>query len=268
MSVKSLLNNKNFKSIINEISDVAGYLWNKNWAEANAGNISVILESRLYLLNKKLFSEKIPLQKSYNYLANELLLITSSGSRMRDIRKNPLDYLCLIIIDSKGTSYKLYNLSGNVLQPTSEIKTHLEIQNQLRKNKSKCKVVLHTHPSEIIALTCITKYKSEKSFNNLIKTIHPEILFSFPEGVAYLKYLLTGSMKLARNTAVKFDKYKLCIWEMHGVVSIGKNLSEAFDYIDIIAKTAKLYFLCKSSNQKFEGLKKSQIDELKNAIKK
>ena len=268
MAVNPIHKNINFRKILKEVSGIAGLLWEKNWAESNAGNISYRLENDLKHISDKFITDEIKLKKSYKNLAGKSVVITCAGSRMRDIKKMPQNYLCLLSFSSKGKSYKIIKLSDLKLYPTSELSPHLEIHNTLTKINPEFKSVLHTHPSEIIAVSNIKKFNNEIALNNLLKSLHPEISFAFPEGIGLIKYILSGSKKLSEVTAKKFIKYNFCVWEKHGCISAGKTLADAFDKVDVIVKSLKIFFLCRDAGYNFEGLNKNQIKELDNYISK
>lgn len=261
--------NKTFNPLLKEIKQVSHLLRLNGLAEAKSGNFSLNIsemcksinitfsESELYFLNKK-----------YRHLANQFILISSSGSRMRDIEVNPESYLNLLYINSTGNEYYNILLDNNRKIPSSELFTHLEVQNLLSKINAKEKAILHTHPAEVIALTHLKNFNSEKKINKMLNAIQPEVAILFPEGIGYVPYRLTGSEKLAVETKEKFDKHKIVIWEKHGCLTIGKDFNEAFDHTEILIKTLKIFILCLSTGNKPEGLNVKQIKELRKLNKK
>jgi len=52
------------------------------------------------------------------------------------------------------------------------------------------------------------------------------------------------------------------------VFAIGESVLDTFDTIDIIAKSAKIYFMCKNAGFEPEGLSIEQLNELKELVKK
>ncbi len=89
----------------------------------------------------------------------------------------------------------------------------------------------------------------------------------FPEGIGYLDYYIPGSEEIATKTLELAKKYRLIVWEMHGVICSGKTISECFDLIDIANKTAKLWGL--TFERSFgKGMKKKRIKELKEHYQK
>ncbi len=56
--MKSILDNRpELAKEVNKVAEVAGYLWQKGWAERNGGNITVnILERLLFLLQRNQYA--------------------------------------------------------------------------------------------------------------------------------------------------------------------------------------------------------------------
>jgi rhamnulose-1-phosphate aldolase len=259
-----------FSKLLDDIKRISGLVRNKGWSESNAGNISVNITD--LLINSRIPMPEInsvKLNKSYKHLGSCYILITSSGSRMRDISENPIPGLCILYIKDSGSAYYNIPIDRNKVKiPSSELFTHLEIQNRLTEKKAAEKVVLHTHPDEIIALTHIKQFRTEKKINKLISVIQPEVPAILPEGTGFVPYIIAGSEKLAKETSKKFKKHKIVIWEKHGCISIGKDINDAFDKTEIVNKSIKIFFLCYSSGNKPEGLNVYQVKELNKLNKK
>jgi rhamnulose-1-phosphate aldolase len=170
---------------------------------------------------------------------------------MRDIAKNPYEYILLLFIPLNGQEYRYLSISKEGIfsisrfTPTSELFTHLAYHNLLNKTGSKNKAVLHAHVTELIALTHIKAFTNETKLNKLLQSMHPEIKMFIPEGVGLVPLMEPGTEKIANATIKSAGKHRLIIWEKHGCFAAGENLSDAFDLIDIIAKAAKIYFLSK-----------------------
>jgi rhamnulose-1-phosphate aldolase len=239
----------NLKDCFNEISDIAFCLWQKGWAEASAGNISINI-TETYELNASVL-EKFPLiklNKSYPFLKNNYLIITASGSRMVDIAYGSGKYLMILYITEKANEYRISGFSpdGKLIKPeykpTSELATHLAIHNLIREKGLKEKALLHTHCTELIALTHLKKFGNKKILNKTLFEMHPEVKLFIPAGAGLVNYMDSGTEKIASLTLKEFEKNKIVIWAKHGCLATGKTLTEAFDYIDIVSKAAKIYF--------------------------
>jgi rhamnulose-1-phosphate aldolase len=249
--------NARFKMHFREISEIAHYLWERGWAERNAGNFSINLTGEVQFdLNRIAVLPVYSFKKTFHNLKNNFILVSASGSRMREISKESLKYCLILLISKTGNEYRYFNLSGDGkilspdLQPTSEIQTHIAYQNLLREINSDDKAVLHSHPTEIIALTHLKKYTGEKKLNKLLFKMHPEIKMFIPEGVGLVSLITPGTKEIAEATLESAKTHKVVIWEKHGCFSSGKSLSDAFDLTDIVSKCAKIFFLTKSGKQK------------------
>ncbi len=125
------------------------------------------------------------------------------------------------------------------------------------------KVVLHTHPAELIVLTHLPEYKDEAALNRVLWCIHPEVKFNLPKGVGFVPYALPGSEALAQATVECFRQgYSVVLWEMHGCVARAETPMDAFDLIDIATKAASLVLTCRSVGHIPTGLDKERLDEL------
>jgi len=235
-----------FDRHLESVSRVAGYLWQRGWAEMGAGNISLDI-SDITISDERLFKCPFDLHnpKDNSLPDGKQILVTLSGSRMRDVASNPLENLCLLRFTGTSRQSELLFLSKDkkIALPTSELPAHLAIHRLLTEKKTDRKCVLHTHCTELIALTHIPEYTNEKNLNALFESLHPEVSEYIPELVGYIDYIPPGTKEIAKQTARKLKNHRVVIWEKHGVIATGDDLDEAFDLIDVLAKAAKIYFL-------------------------
>lgn len=251
------------------IGKVAGYVWKKGWAERNAGNISFNVTDLLSNeeVNNFKKSSLYDLEQTLSALAGKVFLITTTGSRMREVKKNPQSQICLMQLDDTGSSYRI--LFPDVLtsesKPTSEMPSHLVIHDFLVREQRPERAVLHTHLTETIMLTHHPDFKNEEVLNNLLWSIQPETSLFIPEGVGFVPFRLPGSYDIAKATIEKLVKHKAIIWEKHGCVVVDKNLEEAFDIMDMISKTIDIYLKCRMAGFEPEGLSKDQIKAIRNS---
>lgn len=258
-------------SILDEMLEVSGYLWERGWAERNAGNLSVdVTEHISENDHKERSGAPIPLECAYPVLANRYFLVTGSGRRFRDMPKDAPSNACILRMTETGAGYHLIwgGKSGPNFRPTSEFPTHLRLHELLRENDAVERVILHTHPGELIALTHLPEYRDPGSLNRVLWCIHPEVKVNLPRGVGFVPYALPGSEALAQATATCFRQgYSVVLWEMHGCVARAKEPMEAFDLVDIASKAASLALMCRSVGHTPTGLSKEQIDELVQAFR-
>ncbi len=267
--MENLFKSNNIDKLIKNISEVAGYLWDRGWAERNAGNLSVNITDQLDddFAESKDFS-KVELTESRKTLAGQVFLVSLAGSRMREIARNPYHHICIVKIDELGKMYELIPVTASQekIMPTSELPTHLAIHEKLLNMDAEEKSVLHSHVTELIALTQIKEFCDQPSINKLLWGMHPETILFLPDGVGFVPYTLPGTEMIAEKTVNALENHKVILWEKHGCFAIGKNFDQAFDLLDILSKSAQIYFKVCGKGKKVEGLSDDQLNELKSFI--
>jgi len=184
---------------------------------------------------------------------------------MRDVSADAYKSSCMVQIINKGQSWRQVQkpeLDKQIL-PTSELPTHLAIHNMLIEDDRKEKVIVHTHPDNLIALTHIREFCNGERINNMLWSIQPETCVFVHDGVGFIPYLQTGSEDLANATIKKFKNHRVALWEKHGCLAIGETANQAFDLIDIVDKSAGIFFKCKNAGYDAEGISKKDLDELR-----
>jgi rhamnulose-1-phosphate aldolase len=254
------------RPLLDEMSEISACLWEKGWAEGNAGNLSVDVTEYIAVDGKSLVGDQpLRLENAYPLLAERSFLLTGTGTRFREIARQPSHNLCLLRMTGDGGGYHMLECGDGEsdFKPTSEFPSHLRIHEILRENKEPEKVVLHTHPSELITLTHLPGYRDEAVINRALWSMHPEVKYNLPKGVAFVPYALPGSETLAQATMTGFRRgYAVVLWEWHGCVAKAIEVAKAFDLIDIVNKAAKLLLMCRSVGHTPGGLSQEQLDEL------
>jgi len=261
--------NREIPEIREEIRDVSGFLWNKGWAERNAGNISYNITDMLPDLKTTMdFDPPVELYQPCKHLDENLILFSGTGTRMRDLAKDPHAHTCILHIIDQGRTYRQLQKPEleKYIAPTSELPTHLAIHNMLKAENRPEKVIVHTHPNKLIALTHIREFCNEERINNMLWSIQPETCVFIHEGIGFIPYLQTGSDALANATIEKLNNHSVLLWEKHGCLAVGKTAHEAFDLIDIAEKSADIFFTCKSAGYEAEGISKKNLNELRNTF--
>jgi len=233
---------------MNDIAQVAGYMWEKGWAERNAGNISVNItelvgeeNKSLPVISKTLLSCNVPeLEDQYYY-------VTVAGSRMRDIARNPMDAGVVLRVVDEGTAIEI--LADKDLSPTMELPSHMLMhqvfaKEALAENKPVTearRLVFHTHPTELIALSHIEALQDTKAVTEALYKMHPEVRMNVPGGLCWVPFQKPGSIELAKASIKDFDTYDFMLWEHHGILATGTDIVEVFDAVDTLNKAAKIY---------------------------
>lgn len=247
---------------IGRIAEVAGYLWQKGWAEYNGGNISVNLTTCLAPDDKNApaTSPATPLLQALPELAGEVFFVTGTGKRMRYVAQAPLLNGALIHISGDGESYEI--LSTEPVRPTSELPSHLMMHAFMKRTGRPGKVVLHTHPTELVALTHSRRFLDSAQITRTLWAMIPECRIITPLGLGIVPYQIPGTLDLARATIEKLEKHDVVFWEKHGILATGTDVVDCFDVIDTLNKSAQIYLCAHSAGFEPEGMTHEQLDGL------
>ena len=254
--------NKNLSQIIEDISEVAGYLWTKGWAERNGGNISCNITHVVGSSVKSLdpISKPIEIHKKLSNIIGCYFFVKGTGKRMRDLAKNPFDNASIVRICNDGEHYEI--VAEKPVMPTSEMVSHLAIHDFLIQDRSTYKAVIHTHPTDLVAMTHNPDFLYKDVLTKLLWSMIPETRAFCPKGVGIVRYAMPGSVKLADDTLEQLKTYDVVLWEKHGALSVGENIKEAFDMIDTLSKSAQIYLIARQMGFAPTGLTDEQMDEM------
>src|SRR5574344_2686556 len=138
---------------INQVAEVAGYLWQKGWAERNGGNIVInitdIIDDRIK--NLPALVAQRPIGMNLPDLDHLFFYCKGTNKRMRDLARFPMDNGSIIRIGGQGTTYDI--IADHPVIPTSELPSHLALHHYFIQNKIQYKASLHTHPIELVAMS-------------------------------------------------------------------------------------------------------------------
>ncbi|MBQ0016443.1 MAG: rhamnulose-1-phosphate aldolase, partial [Bacteroidales bacterium] len=221
---------------IEQISEVAGYLWQKGWAERNGGNITVNVTCQIdeALKARKALSEPIAIGQKMPYLKDQYFYAKGTGKRMRDLWHDPMANGSIIRICDDCEHYEI--VADQLVMPTSELPSHLEVQNYLMRHNSDYRATMHTHPIELVAMSHISKFLDSDYLTHLLWSMIPETLAFAPLGIGVVPYRLPGSRSLADATLNNILHHGVVLWEKHGVFAVGKTIMDAFDEVDVLNK--------------------------------
>ena len=229
------------KKEVDKIAEVAGYLWQNGWAERNGGNITVNVTDLVDDEMKALpaISEVKQIGTVLPALKGCYFFCKGTGKRMRDLARWPMDNGSVIRILDDCASYEI--IADNAVMPTSELPSHLSVHARLIEKGSNYKATVHTHPIELIAMSHNKKFMGKDVLSNLLWSMIPETKAFCPLGLGIVPYKLPGSLELAEGTLKELEDYDVVMWEKHGVFAKGLDVMDAFDQIDVLSKSAKIY---------------------------
>jgi rhamnulose-1-phosphate aldolase len=144
---------------------------------------------------------------------------------------------------------------------TSEFNSHLAIhQDQMGSRDVEIHTVLHAQPSHLTYLSHIPEYQDESYFNRHLYRWQPETILSIPQGIGVLPFIVNGSDKQMRETALKMREHSLVMWAQHGVVvRADDSILHALDLIEYAEAAAHYEYLNLSTGGKASGLSPEQV---------
>lgn len=212
----------------------------KGWHERNGGNLSYRIEQKEIDLIREFLCETNPFHEigiKVEELAGEYFLVTGSGKFFRNIIINPKDNIAIIKIDETGTKYSIvWGLTSGGI-PTSELPSHLMCHQ--KKLKKEHRVILHSHPTNVIALTFVLP-QDDKTFTHELWEMATECPVVFPDGIGVIPWMVPGGKEIAELTSKAMEYYDSVIWAHHGMFCSGKNLDITFGLMDTIEKSAEI----------------------------
>ena len=165
------------------------------------------------------------------------ILSTPSGKNKGELK--PQD---LVVVNLNGKK-----LSGN-LKPSSELLMHLFVY-QKRKDVN---AVVHAHAPYSLAFACARI--------PLAQNLLPEVIM-FLGKIPLTPYATPTTEEVPSSLAPFIEKHNAFLLENHGVLSLGKDIFEAYNRLEMVEHLAKVNLLCKILG-KTEEFSKESLDKL------
>ena len=248
---------------IRQITEVAGFLWAKGWAERNGGNITINVTDELDDAIKTLpaLAGPFAIGSVLPHLKGCFFYCKGTQKRMRDLARDPMGNGSIIRICDDCTHYEI--IDEQVVMPTSELPSHLAVHDYLLAKGSPYRASLHTHPIELVALTHSRKWMEKDVATKMLWSMIPETKAFCPRGLGMVPYMLPGSVALAEATIKAIDEdYDVVMWEKHGVFAVDTDIMSAFDQVDVLNKAAQIYIAARNMGFEPEGMSDAQMQEL------
>ena len=252
---------------VNDVAEVAGYLWQKGWAERNGGNITVNITEYVddAIRIMPAIGPVTPIGMTLPNLKGCYFYCKGTNRRMRDLARWPMENGSVIRITDDCAHYEI--IADNLVKPTSELPSHLAVHNYLIGKGSNYKASVHTHPIELVAMSHNPEFLKKDVLSNILWSMIPETKAFCPRGLGIVPYMLPSSNELAEATIKAIDDdYDVVMWEKHGVFSVAENVLEAFDMIDVLTKSADIYTDACAMGFKPVGMSDEQMSEMTKAF--
>jgi L-fuculose-phosphate aldolase len=138
------------------------------------------------------------------------------------------------------------------LKPSIESEMHLSIY-----RKKDVTAIVHAHPTFATAFTAMK--------NRIVINLTAESCAILGEPL-FVPYALMGTKKLAELVAKYIEKSDILLLENHGILTVGKNLLQAFDKIEVLENAAKMTLIVEFAGNK-KSLSKGKIREIEKLFK-
>lgn len=238
-----MMTNISENKVIREISEITQQMYKNGWHEINSGNLSIRLDD-------KELEEFKPLKRGAVYsldidafsIRNKYFIVSATGKYFRNIHLDIKNSLGIIKISNDGKSYQIVWGFENSNGPTSELDTHLLTHMERVKFDSNHKVVIHAHPTNILAMTHIFS-GDERDFTKCLWKMTTEGIVVFPDGVSVLPWMLCGTKEIGYATAKKIQETRLVVWSLHGVFAVGSTLGDTYGLLETVEKSAEIYMM-------------------------
>ena len=230
----------------------AKWLARRGWSEAAGGNMSM----RLHALADLHEDDHVRLPIEVPHLAGMAILLTGSGTRAREIGENAVPHVGLYKIADDGRHYGW--IAGNQ-NPSMELPAHLAIHNALEAHRPEDKAILHTHPVSLISLCHVPGFETGQVISDTVLSLQSEARLILPEGVGFVPHALPGSLELGLKSAELVARHHLVMWQYHGVLATGRTLAGGFDKLEVLEKSARIYWQLRMAGIEPNGISKDQI---------
>ncbi len=248
---------------IEQVAEVAGYLWQKGWAERNGGNITVNITDSVGPDIRKAPAIAGPFEIGLTLpeIKGCYFYCKGTGKRMRDLARDPMSNGSIIRIADDCAHYEI--VADKPVMPTSELPSHLAVHAHLIAKGSPYRASLHTHPIELVALTHCRKWMEKDVATRMLWSMIPETKAFCPKGLGVVPYELPGSVALGNATLKALDEdYDVVMWEKHGVFAVDVDIMSAFDQVDVLNKSALIYIASRNMGFEPEGMSDAQMKEM------
>jgi rhamnulose-1-phosphate aldolase len=229
---------------IKDMAEITHHMWMQGWDELNGGNISYLLdkdevEKYINVLEpQRIINLSFPVKE----LAGKYFIVTGSGKFFRNVIKDPEANLGVLRVGENGECVEILWGLRNEAVPTSELASHFMSHIERLKVDPTHRIVLHTHATNVIAMT-FTHDLDELKFTKTLWEMCTECIVVFPDGVSVIPWIVPGSNEIGRETAKKMKDHRIVIWPHHGIFGTGSSMDKAFGLIETVEKAAIVYNL-------------------------
>lgn len=245
-------------------SKTTSNMYRLGWDERNGGNLSLLLDEEEIAPYVDLNAVKRRFELGFDAkeLHGKYFIVTGTQKYFKNVEGNEETNLGLFRISEDGREGELLwgYLDGG--RPTSELPAHLMSHISRLRVDPENRVVMHTHPTNLVAMTYVHELET-RQFTHTLWQMSTECIVVFPDGVEVLPWMLCGTNEIGEATADRMRNARVVVWSMHGIYGAGKTLDEAFGLVETVEKAAAIYMLTANLN-KINTIKDEELKVLAN----
>jgi rhamnulose-1-phosphate aldolase len=231
------------EEILASIGAGGGHVAAIDASEGAAGNISVFVGWPMEVRRRFPIEEEIKLPQPAPHLANQIVIATGSGRRLREIQTDPVANLGVVRISADGTAGTLHTAPGRLFERvTSEWNSHLAVHDDtVERTGTNFHAIVHAQPPHLTFLSHVPEYGDEAYMNRRLLRWEPETIVNLPAGIGVLPFMLPGSAQLMAANVASLRDHRIVLWAKHGVMARSSiSVKRAVDRIEY-AETAAAY---------------------------
>ncbi len=231
-------------------------------SEGAAGNISVCIGWPVEVRRHFPLVEAITLPLPAPALAGQVVIVTGSGRRLRDIKTDPAANLGAVVIDAGGQTARLYTSPRRLFaRLTSEFNSHLAVhEDQVARTGTNYHALIHAQPPHMVYLSHVPAYRDQAYFNRRLIRWEPETIVQLPEGVGVMPFLLPGSPAMMEANVALLRDHLVVLWSKHGLMARSDmSVTRAADRIEYAETAARYEYMDLVNGGQAEGLTEDEL---------
>ena len=255
-----------FEEILSSIGAGGGRVAGMDASEGAAGNISVYIGWPMEVRRRFPIVEEIRLPQPAPHLADNLVIVTGSGRRLREIQIDPVANLGVVRISHDGTGGVLHTAPGRLFERlTSEWNSHLAVHDVVvERSGTNFHAVVHAQPPRLTSLSHVPSYANEAYLNQRLLRWEPETIINLPAGIGFLPFMLPGSAPLMAANVKSLREHRIVVWAKHGVMARSSiSVKRAVDRIEYAETGANYEYMDLVNGGRAEGL---TLEELRTVV--
>jgi rhamnulose-1-phosphate aldolase len=247
-----------FDGLLEDMGDAGRQLTALGACEGAAGNISAFAAALACPLDPV---EELALPVPVPSLAGGWVVITATGSRLRDVGRRP-GGLVALHIDGAGRAATLHGTAG--ARPSSDWNSHLAVHEDHRRRRGvDHHVVLHAQPVRLVFLSHLPDVTKPAELNARLMRWQPETAMVAPDGVALAAFEVPGSPGQMAATVAALAGSRALVWAKHGVVTRSDvSATAAADLVEYLEAAAAYEVLNLSLGSPATGLTADERDAI------